>query len=244
VYVMHPWSYPVLRPAGLTAGQRGVNSISLGWSNPASGPLPDKYVILRNGAVAATVPGNVNHFTDGGLAPATTYDFRVIAYRGRVSSQSSLDLRAATRTPPLSEAVFNSVFSVTEKLESGGGSVTGDTDGDTWHDDWTFIGNCALGPCVTRLSGAIDGETFNAVLKADGVGNYTGTVPINDYYYCGSSATNYSHSTLEISVRPVAAKGDGPQWQVARLSGVLTWEIDANPNGDCGSGTLEISVAY
>ena len=53
--------------------------------------------------MAATVPGNVNHFEDSGLAPATTYDFRVIAYRGRVHSQASHNFSVATRTPPLSE---------------------------------------------------------------------------------------------------------------------------------------------
>ena len=243
VYVVHPWPYPVLRPAGLTADQRGTSSISLGWSNPASGPLPDKYVILRNGAVAATVPGNVNHFTDGRLVPATTYDFRIIAYRGSAQSQPSLDLRAATRTAPLSEAVFNSDFQVTEKLTSGGSSVTGDADGDTWHDDWTFTSNCTVGPCAARLSGAIDGESFDTVLKAVGDGTYVATAPINDYYYCGNSETNHTDSTLVITVRPAAAWASKTQWEATKISGEATWDIDANPNGNCGSGTLEMSLS-
>ena len=242
VYVIHPWPYPVLRPTGLTADQRGTSSISLGWSNPASGPLPDKYVILRNGAVAATVPGNVDHFRDGGLAPATTYDFRVVAYRGGARSQPSPDLRAATRTPPLSAAVLSSSFNITEKLESGGSTVTGDTDGDTWYDTWTFASNCAVGPCAAQLSGAIDGEPFSAVLKETSDDTYTGTVPINDYYYCGSSETNYSNSTLEIAVKPAAASISGTQWDATKLSGSVTWEVFANPDGNCGSGTLEMSI--
>ena len=242
VYVIHPWPYPLLRPAGLTAEQRSANSISIGWSNPASGPLPDKYVILRDGAVAATVRGNVNQFKDGGLAPATTYDFRVIAYRDRAGSQSSNNFYVATRTPTLSEAVFNSYFSVTEKLESGGSSVTGDTDGDTWNDDWMFSSNCLVGPCATQLSGAIDGEPFSAVLKAAGGGNYTGTVPINDYYYCGTSESDHSRSTLKVTVRPSTASAAGTQWQALTFSGSATWEIFANSNGGCGGGTLVMSL--
>jgi len=241
-YVIHPWAYPVLRPSGLTAGGRGVNSISLGWSNPSSGPLPDKYVILRNGAVAATVPGNVNHFKDGGLAPATTYDFRVIAYRGSARSQSSHNLYAATQTPSLSEAVLNSAFSVTEKLESGGSSVTGDADGDTWYDDWAFTSNCTLGPCVAQLSGAIDGEAFTATLKPAGGGSYSGMVDINNYYYCGSSSTNYTDSTLNITVTPLAAQAAGIVWQASKLSGGITWYIDGNANGNCGSGSLVLGI--
>jgi hypothetical protein len=242
VYVVHPWPYPVLRPAGLTAGQRSVTSISLGWSNPTSEPLPDKYVILRNGAVAATVPGNVNHFTDVELAPAATYDYRVVAYRGSTPSQPSLDLRAATRTPPSSEAVFDSSFNVTEKLTGGGDSVTGDKDGDTWYDTWTFFANCALGPCVTQLSGSIDGEAFNAVLKPAAGGTYSGTVAINDYYSCGSSQTNYEDSKLMITVTPSAGQAQGTQWQATKFSGGAIWEIDSNPNGNCGSGSLVINL--
>jgi hypothetical protein len=243
MYVVHPWPYPVLRPTGLTADQRGANSIGLGWSNPGSGPPPDKYVILRDGAVAATVPGNVNHFTDGGLAPATTYDFQVIAYRGSARSQPSPDLRAATRTPPLSEAVFHSIISVTEKIESGGDSVSGDKDGQTWFDAWTLTSDCAVGPCATHLYGSINGNPFSAVLKPDGHGNYTGSAPVNDAYYCGNSASNTTRSTLVITVTPRKASAEGTRWQATQLVGTLTWEIDANPNGNCSSGELVIGIS-
>jgi hypothetical protein len=195
VYVIHPWPYPVLRPTGLTADKLGTNSISLDWSNPASGPVPDKYVILQNNAVAATVPGDVNHFEDSGLAPGTTYDFRVIAYRGRVRSQASHNLYLATKTPPLYEAVLNSFFLVNENIEAGASSVQGDSQGDTWVDGWTFTSNCTLGPCATMLSAQIDGQSFTTQLKPAGDGTYIGTAQINDYYYCGSDVNNYTGST-------------------------------------------------
>lgn len=243
VYVVHPWSYPVLRPTGLTTDGRGTNSISLGWSNPSSGPLPDKYVILRNGAVAATVPGNVNHFKDSGLAPETTYDFRVIAYRGRARSQASHNVYVATQTPPLSEAVFNSFFLVNEKIEAGASSVQGDSQGDVWVDQWTFTSSCALGPCATQLSGEIDGQSFTSQLKPAGGGSYSGTAEINDYYYCGTNVNNNEGSTLYITVNPAAAHPVGNRWEASKLTGGITWSIDVNPNGGCGGGQLVLGVS-
>jgi len=243
VYVVYPRTSPVLRPAGLTAGQRGTTSISLGWSNPASGPLPDKYVILRNGAVTATVPGNQDHFNDAGLAPATTYNFQIIAYRGSARSQPSLDLRAATQTPQLSDAVFNSVFQVTEGLETNTSTATQDTVGDTWHDHWTFSSNCAVGPCDTRLSGAVDGQAFTAVLKADGNGTYSGTAPVNHYFQCSDSATGYVDSTLQIAVTASAARDSRTQWLATKLSGSVSWVVGVNPSGSCGGGSIFLTIA-
>jgi Protein kinase domain/Fibronectin type III domain len=242
VYVIHPWPYPVLRPTGLTAEKRSTSSISLGWSNPGSGPLPDKYVILRDGAVAGTVPGNVNHFAESGLAPATTYDFRVIAYRGSVRSQSSHNFHVATQKPPLSDAVFNSYFLVKETIEAGAESVQGDSQGETWEDPWDFLSNCTLGPCTAQLSGQIDGQSFTTELTPDDDGNYTGTAQINDYYYCGSDVTNYEDSTVSISISAAAAHAVGKQWEVSKLSGGIDWSIAYNPNGGCGDGQLVFNV--
>lgn len=242
VYISHPWPYPVLQPTGLTADSRGINSISLGWSNPGSGPIPDKYVILRDGAVAATVPGNVNHLEESGLAPATTYDFRVIAYRGGVHSESSHNFSVATRTPPLSDAVFDSSFLVKEVIEAGATSVTGDTEGETWTDAWDFVSNCTLGPCVTELAGQIDGQSFTAKLTPEGEGNYSGTAQINNYYYCGSNQSDTEDSSLYISLSASAAHVVGKQWTAAKISGGMTWSINFNPTGNCGGGQLVLSV--
>jgi len=243
VYIIHPWPYPVLRPTGLTADNRGFNSISLGWSNPGSGPLPDKYLILRDGAVAATVPGNVNHFKESGLTPATTYDFRVIAYRAGIRSQSSDNFSVATATPPLSDAVFNSSFPVHEKIEAGASSVQGDSEGETWTDEWDFVSACPLGPCATQLVGQINGQSFTVKLTPAGDGTYNGTVEINDAYYCGSSVSNYEGSLLFVSISAAAAHAVGKQWQATKLSGGMTWNIDSNSNGGCGSGQLVLGVS-
>jgi hypothetical protein len=242
VYVIHPWPYPVLQPMGLVlvTEQRAATSISIGWSNTGSGPLPDKYVILRDGTVAATVPGNVNHFTEEGLAPGTKYDFRVIAYRGQAHSVSSQDLSVATPAPSLPEAVFNSVFTVTETIETGGDSVNGGTNGTTSQDDWDFSSNCAMGPCEAGVNGSLGDSIpfFTVVLKPSGGGSYTGTV--NDYQACGDTE---SDTTLTITIKPSSADMVIGQLQVESFTGSLTWDIAANPSGGCASSKLVVKLA-
>lgn len=240
VYLLRTW--PVVRPTGLASDKQGTGSVNLEWSGPSGGPLPDKYVILRNGAVAGTVPGTVGQFTDKGLAPATTYDFRVIAYRGGARSKSSHDLRVATKTPPLSAAEFNSSYLVNETVDSGGSGIKGDADGDSWQDEWTFSSDCAAGSCPVTLYGAINGEDFTASLEPQAGGTYTGQVAINDYYYCGSDTANYSASTLEISVNPTTGHAVGMQWQVAHFNGNMTWVVLPNAIGNCGDATLAMGV--
>jgi serine/threonine protein kinase len=250
VYAVHPWRQPpVLPPAQFTSDTQTANSVTLDWSNPASGPLPDKYVILQNGATAATVPGDVNHYQDNNLSPATKYDFRIIAYRGSVQSKSSPDLPVATQTPPLSAAVLDSTTKVTETLNSGGSGVTwtinGDkeADGDTWQDSWVFTSSCTTGPCPATLTGAVNGIDFTANLTASGNGGYAGTADVNNYWYCGTDTTNYTDSELAIQLTPVTAGPSGTRWAVSKFSGSMTWTIEPNSNGNCTSDTMAIGVA-
>jgi Fibronectin type III domain len=81
--VWAPWTPPpVLRPAGLAAGPSTANSIAFRWSRPPTGPLPDKYLVLRSGTVAGSVAGAATSYRQAGLTPATTYQYRVVAVRG------------------------------------------------------------------------------------------------------------------------------------------------------------------
>jgi len=75
-----PWkSPPLLRPAGLTAGPSTTSSVAFRWTGPPTGPPPGRYVILRDGQVAGSVPGTVTSYRGTGLAPATAYRYRVAA---------------------------------------------------------------------------------------------------------------------------------------------------------------------
>jgi len=72
---------PLLRSAGLVAGSSTTSSVAFRWAGPASGPPPDKYLILNDGKVIGSVPGTVTSYRGTGLAPATAYRFRVAAVR-------------------------------------------------------------------------------------------------------------------------------------------------------------------
>jgi hypothetical protein len=103
--VWAPWNPPpVLRPTGLVAGPATANSISFRWSRPPTRPLPDKYLILRDGTVAGSVAGTATSYQRVGLTPASSYQYRVVAVRGGKRSPRSAVLLVSTLTPPISRA--------------------------------------------------------------------------------------------------------------------------------------------
>src|SRR5262249_25882575 len=90
--VWAPWTQPpVLRPAGLAAGPSTANSIAFRWARPATGPLPDKYLILSDGRAAGSVAGTATSYRQAGPTPASPPPYRVVAGGGG---------RGATRTAP------------------------------------------------------------------------------------------------------------------------------------------------
>lgn len=238
VYLLHPWRPdPVLRPAGLTADKGGINSIDLAWSSPPSGPLPDQYVILQDGAVAGKVPGNVTRFSDQDLAPDTKYDFRVIAYRGGLRSLSSPNVYATTGGAPLADAVFDFTTLVSEKLTSGASEISSPLA--PWQDEWTFTSSCATGPCDSTLIGTLDGQSFAATLRPVGDGDYVGTASVADEFTCGSADMQ---STLQFDLRATDATLAGRRWVASKLTGSIIWTVIPDTSGNCSGATLTVSV--
>src|SRR5215813_5375706 len=114
--VWAPWiPPPVFRPTGLVAGPSTANSIAFHWSRPPTGPLPDKYLILGGGTVVGSVAGTVTSYRPAGLTPATTYQYRVVAVRGRKRSRQSALLTVRTLTPPISQARLQGSWGVHAK---------------------------------------------------------------------------------------------------------------------------------
>ena len=115
--VWAPWTPPppVLRPAGLAAGPATANSITFRWSRPATGPLPDKYLILSDGTVAGSVAGTVTSYRQAGLTPASAYQYRVVAVRDGKRSVRSALLTVRTLTPPISQARLQGSWNVYAK---------------------------------------------------------------------------------------------------------------------------------
>jgi hypothetical protein len=111
-----PWiKPPVLRPAGLVAGPATGNTITVRWSRPRTGPLPDKYLIISNGAQAGTAAGTATSYRVAGLAPSNSYQNRVVAVRGGKRSPQSALLTTRTLTPPLSAARLQGWWGVRAK---------------------------------------------------------------------------------------------------------------------------------
>ena len=106
----HPWIHPpVLQPTGLAVGSAATASLSIDWSGPSTGPVPDEYEIMRDGHQVSTIPGPTTRYIDKGLAPATAYTYRVIAVRGGKVSPASAILSARTATPPVSAGILDSI---------------------------------------------------------------------------------------------------------------------------------------
>ena len=86
-------------PSGLTAGTPTANAIGLAWSDNSSSE--DSFEVERSldgvdWTVALSAPANATSATDTGLAPGTTYWYRVFARNGAGDSASSNVAQATT----------------------------------------------------------------------------------------------------------------------------------------------------
>lgn len=99
--VWAPWiPPPVLRPTGLRTGPATATSVTLRWSRPPTGPLPDKYLIWSSGTMTGSAAGTATSDRQTGLTPASTYHYRVVAVRGDKRSPASAGLTLSTLTRP------------------------------------------------------------------------------------------------------------------------------------------------
>src|SRR5215472_15777344 len=126
VVIWAPWRKPpLLQPTGLAPGARTTSSVAFHWSGPATGPSPDKYLILRAGKVISSVPGTVTSFRSTGLAPDTAYQYRVAAVRDGKRSALSPVLTANTTSPPVSAARWQGRWTVDVRITKGADSPRG-----------------------------------------------------------------------------------------------------------------------
>lgn len=240
-----PWVHPpVLRPTGLAVGFASTGGLSIDWSGPASGPVPDKYEILRDGRRVSIVAGTITRYTDKGLAPATAYTYQVIAVRGGKVSPASAVLSAQTATPPVSGGVLD--WSGTVDFQVGDLSDINWKGPRTWTDSWAFTPACQTSKCAIKLSGAFHSYDFTATLEPSSApGTYTGTAPLNNFWICqpnGSGQSYQSDSTLTISVQVTGASVIDEQWVANSFVATVDAAVDANDSGGCGSGTADTQV--
>jgi len=206
---------PVLRPAGLAAGPATANSITFHWARPATGPLPDKYLILSDGRAAGTVAGTVTSYRKGGLTPASTYNYSVVAVRDGKRSPESDSLGMSTLTPPMSQARLQGRWSVYAKNI---GHPHVNTNGTL---SWHFIPVCRTGACDV-VAHVKDGKRSfkltltraGAVYRGHGVANFGG---------CGPHGSKIADpAAVKFRMRVKDAIGKGQAWVATSLTGTMT----------------------
>ena len=221
VAIWAPWRKPpVLQPTGLAAGARTTSSVTFHWSGPATGPSPDKYLILHNGKVISSVPGTITSFHAARLAPDTAYKYRVAAVRGGKRSALSPVLTVNTKAPPISAARWQGRWTVDIRITKGADALRGK--GATgWTEAWRTSPACPAGPCTVQVTGGLNRQTFKATLARTGA-VYTGTTKA-DVFRCGESGNSVPiKSTLAIRVTVTSAQPVKGAW----LAGAWTGQME------------------
>jgi eukaryotic-like serine/threonine-protein kinase len=241
VLAVHPWLHsPVLRPTGLAVQGKTTSSLTIDWSGPATGPRPDKYEILRDGAVIGTVPGTATTYTDSGLAPDSPFHYQVIAVRGGEHSPISVSLSGHTSAPPMSDARLDWSGSVTYTMKSLSppASSWDKQPGSSWQDQWSLTPKCSSGPCDATLQGSYDSWSFTSTLTRSGT-TYEGTAEITNDFYC-TTQSNYVSATLTITITAKSAFTQGTQWVAKSFSGTATLYVPAKYG--CSDDTAQLAV--
>jgi hypothetical protein len=237
--VWAPWiAPPVLRPAGLVAGPSTADSITFRWSNPPTGPLPDKYVILSNGTVAGSVAGTVTSYRQARLTPATAYQYRVLAVRGGKRSPQSAVLAVRTLTPPLSQARLQGSWNVYVKHIRG---APGSRNGTLL---WEFIPSCAAGACDVTVHVKEGRHAYKMTLTRVGA-VYRGHAGV-DFIRCGPAGNSIPDlATLKFRMRVTAAAGQSQVWAATSLAGTLvgTFRYVSSAAFYCPASTFKASLA-
>jgi serine/threonine protein kinase len=241
-----PWvKPPVLRPTGVTADAQTISSVSFRWANPATGPLPDHYTIVRDGASVGSVPGTVTFYRAARLAPDTPYRFQVLAVRDGQSSARSTVLTMQTLTPPVADARLTGESSTHFHVVSTSAKEAPDyTTGRRWDNTWTFTPNCPSGPCDVTLSGDIHAASITAHLTRNGA-VYTGTTSGNNLETCGTSSRYRVHDRLKITIKVNAANVSNAVWTAGTWAGKIVihyGRTQAGPSSFCAADVVHVAI--
>jgi hypothetical protein len=207
---------PVLRPAGLVAGPATDNTVTVRWSRPPIGPLPDKYLIISNGAVVGTAAGTATSYRMAGLIPANSYQDRVVAVRGGNRSPQSALLTTRTLTPPLSAARLQGWWGVQAKPILH--RLVGILD---YQMLWQVTPGCTAGACDAKITVENRNHPFSVKLTRTGT-DYQGRTVLR-WTYCGPRGKTFSDpTTLTIRLHITGGIGQGTAWVADSLTGTVT----------------------
>lgn len=244
VLIWAPWRpAPLLQPTGLKAGIATTSSVTFHWSDPSSGPLPDKYQILSSGKLVGTVAGTVTSYRVSSLAPDTAYQYRVAALRGSKRSALSAVLTVNTTAPPVSAARWQGHWSVNIKIVKGADALRG-KGGKGWVESWRASPQCPAGPCTVQLTGDLNRHPITATLTRAGA-VYTGKTTA-DIFRCGKPVDSVPiHSTLTIQVTLSGGQPSGQAWLASAWDGhmVIDSPYTSTSTFYCNAFTLTTSLS-
>ena len=244
VVIWAPWrTPPLLRPTGLKAGTSTTSSVMFRWSDPASGPHPDKYQILSSGKVVGSVAGTVTSYRVGGLDPDTAYQYRVAALRGGKRSALSAVLTVNTAVPPVSAARWQGPWNVNIKIVKGAEELRG-KGAKGWVESWRASPQCTAGPCTVQLTGDLNTHPIKATLTRAGA-VYTGETKAN-IFQCGKPVDAVPiRSTLTIRVTLSGGQPSGHAWVASAWDGhmVIASPYTSTSTFYCNAFTLTTSLS-
>jgi hypothetical protein len=230
---------PVLRPARLAAGPATANSITFHWARPATGPLPDKYLILSDSGTAGTVAGTVTSYRKGGLTPASTYQYRVVAIRDGKRSPQSASLAVSTLIPPMSQARLQGPWNVFVKNI---GHQPGSRNGTL---SWDVIPACATGACNVVVHVKDGKHSYKLKLTRAGA-VYRGHAVDSNLVGCGPRGNKIPDpATLKFRVRVKHAVGEGQVWAATSLSGTMvgSYKYVSSATFYCTAGSFKATLS-
>jgi Fibronectin type III domain len=238
---------PVLRPTDLHVAASQPTSITLDWTRPATGPTPDRYLIAVNAGLAGQreiqVAGTATSYGLTGLMPATSYQVRLTAIRGGVSSPESAPLVARTTTPPPWQGLLTGRWLVRYAHSP------------TTRAWWDVTAGCDSGACQQlTLSGTVGGGAwaipFSVPLTLSGAsyrgsGRALGQVCVGD-----ANRPIRARDTLTFTIDATQAGLSDGRWTVTGWQGSVEVDIPTVPYKDksgrrksCAGGVLQFFVA-
>jgi fibronectin type 3 domain-containing protein len=201
-------------PGNLSSGMIGSTEVELTWQDNSDNE--DGFRIYRNGEEIATVGANVTSYTDTGLQPGTSYNYRVVAFNESGESSTGVSTGIETPTPveaPSSPGGLSSRVISPNQLELTWQDNSDNEDGFRIYRNGEEI--ATVGSNVTSYSDAgLEGET-----------NYTYRVAAFNEGGESSTTGGLSVTTpVEVSVAPGGLSSEA----LSPTEIKLTWEDNSD----------------
>jgi hypothetical protein len=226
-------SAPVLltAPDGLAADAAAFRVV-LTWTAGEGSPAV-RYLVSRDGKVAATLDPGETKWVDDDVLPESRYAYTVAAV-GPDGTSAPSEVTARTQTAPLATAPLKGVFDVHIHATSHYGfSDFGSGNGNL---GWRFVPTCSQGPCDTEL-GDLHQKDFRLTLARKGI-SYHGDVTLDAQVRCGSATVS---SSFTISLHVTEAGVSRGRWVANKMEGTMR-QFESAQLGCVASGaTFEVS---